>query len=235
MNLSVPRAEQLPDKLGKLVAEYRDIAGRLQTAQNNLATLRYSAEQARLADAQLVADAARANRDVTKVGTPNADRLNAEIRQAATVADGLLQAYEQVQTEVMHAMRAGSAESIALAKAEAQRLLGPYLDAIGKVEQAARDYDATLYLLNGWLTFAESDGQRYGFGQSGSLRINGAFHDPLNLTQLTATLRTHARRLDLLTAALDKASGSAPTEPGKAGKRTREESFEESDHAVWAA
>lgn len=229
--LSLPRAEQVPAGLRERVAEYVSMGQQLQAAQNELAALRGSTESARLADAQALADAARAGRDVSKVGTPAQDKLAGRIRQQETIVAGLSQAQEQIQAEVQDAMHRHAAAGIDMATAEAERLRGPYLAAIDAVTKAAAEYDATLYLLNGWLTYQESGGQRFGFGTSGSLNVRGAWIDPLNLAALTATLREHAGRLDRLLAALQP----PPPEPTKLAKRTREQSFGEEDAQVWAA
>lgn len=229
--LSIPDASQLPDDLAALVNDYRRIQGEMRTAENELALVTGGAETARFADAQLLADAAIAGADLTAVGTPNHDARVARLAELRPVVAGLHQAHQRLSIEIQQKMRDSAGPGIELAKARARAQLKPYFKAIEQVAQAARDFDATLFLLAGWLTLTESGGKRFGFGTSGAIAVGGAFLDPLRIDQLTATLREHAGRFDVLDKALAKATGPALT---SSVKRTRETSLDD-DAQVWAA
>lgn len=228
MSLSVPNPSGLPADLAEHVAAYLRVRGQLNAAQVELGVLERSLDQARRDDAQALSEAAREGGDIRAVGTPAQDRVASAIHRQRTLIEGLVRIEADLGFETKEIMKASSADAVEHARARAEELRKPYMDAIEAVGKAARAFDATLFDLAGWLTFIQSGGRRVGFGDGGTITINGSHLDPFSIDGVTASLRAHARRFDALTAAIDKADPLAAPAPNPG-------SLVDVDAAVWAA
>lgn len=97
-------------------------------------------KQAQKADAELLAVAARDGKDLAKVGTPNADKLEAAIQANTTAQIAVKTALEQVGQELHETL----IEHIGEAEAETNRRLSEagadYLAAIDTLAQARRQF-----------------------------------------------------------------------------------------------
>lgn len=231
LNMNLPKPDHLPAELGERINAYHRAQRQHFEAEGELQRMKAGADAARVADAQALADAAREGKDLKKVGTPNSDALAADIRRQQPIVDGLRTLVEQLSQECTDLMPRHRDAAIEAVREHSRELMQPYLEAIDAVGKAARAFDATLYQLAGWQVYIASDGKNIGFGDSGSIGINGAWLEPFNVDMLTANLRAHARRYQQLVDAIDKATAAPPALP--AGPRTREETLEEDGSMVW--
>lgn len=214
-----PPVESVPDAIGKAITEYRELNAKLGEERDRRDALIAGRDRAQLDDANALAQAARSGQDVSKVGTPATTKLHQDIEVQQIVVRGFEQAVAASEAEVKAAIKRTSPECIAMAIAEAQRLATPYLEAISQVQAAAQAYDRALYNLAGWAAFTNSRDHDISFGNGGSIPIrSNEWLEPVNVTELTGTLRKHAgRHIDVQTTL---------------GKADRERAQEASDQAA---
>lgn len=144
---SLPPLDTLPEPVVKVAQELLDLRVRKADLSREEAELtrqdgrpdapRRASERA---DAELLASAARAGKDLSKVGTPNADKLEAAIKQNATAQRAVKTALDQVSNE----LHATLMEHFDAASADAGERLSSagevYVQAIDAMTEARRQY-----------------------------------------------------------------------------------------------